>query len=324
MIKELETSEYELWDKLVANSSQGTLFHKSYWLNASGMRFRIYGYFRGDELFAGIPITYDVSKFGIRKATHPLLTPYLGIIFKDTNAKYVTRISDEKGIIREFAQKIKNDFDSIAISFPLYFIDLQPFMWEGFSSSVQYTYQIDLSSISEVWDNMESGHRNHIRKSEKDGIYIENNVIFDEAFSLVEKTFERQRKNVEFKSTAYKYNEVLCKKGQCRSFLAKNKEGESIAVIYIVWDEKRSYQLLAGYDSQKTHSGASAACIWSAIKFTKDELGLNQYDFEGSKIEPIEQFFRKFGGTLTPYYSVFWMKPYIKAISYAKKFLKLD
>ena len=43
-----------------------------------------------------------------------------------------------------------------------------------------------------------------------------------------------------------------------------------------------------------------------------EELGLNQFDFEGSRIQPVEQFFRKFGGKLTPYYTVSLTKPSVK------------
>ena len=50
--------------------------------------------------------------------------------------------------------------------------------------------------------------------------------------------------------------------------------------------------------------------MWKAIKFSKEELGLAEFDFEGSMVPQIEQFFRKFGGILTPYYSVVWEKPF--------------
>ena len=101
--------------------------------------------------------------------------------------------------------------------------------------------------------------------------------------------------------------------------MARNKEGKAIAAVYIVWDEKRSYYLLGGYDAEESHHGASALAMWEAIRFTKEELGLKEFDFEGSMVPSIEMFFRKFGGTLTPYYSVRWMKPYVKLALYAKE-----
>jgi len=75
-VRKLETTEYDNWDKFVASSPQGTLFHKSYWLRASGRDFRIYGYFKGEELFAGLPLVCSVSRLGVKNASHPSLTPY--------------------------------------------------------------------------------------------------------------------------------------------------------------------------------------------------------------------------------------------------------
>jgi hypothetical protein len=290
----------------VQESPQGTIFHKSYWLEASGKEFRIYGCFKGQELFAGLPIVCD-SWFGVRRAFHPPLTPYLGVIFREGNAKYVTRISNEKGISRAIAAKITNDFDWIHFNFTPFSTDLQPFIWEGFSSKVRYTYTLKLDDLGTVWKNMDAKRRNDITRAEKDGIYVESSNDFKQMFALVNNTFERQDKELSLaiiKNAAFKYNAVLSQKGLCNSFLAKNKKGKTIATVYIVWDEKRSYYLLGGYDSQESHHGASAIAMWEAIKFTKTELGLEEFDFEGSMIEPVERFFRAFGGQQRPYFCV--------------------
>ena len=320
----LEQDEYNIWDTFAAKSTQGTIFHKSYWLEASGKEFKIYGYFKGEELIAGVPVVVGDSKLGIKRSLHPPLTPYLGVIFRESQAKYVKRISDEKEISRNIAARIKEDFGFIYFNFAPSFTDLQPFIWEGFSSGVRYTYLLELSDLSDIWNNMDGKKRNHIKRAEKDGIHLESEGDFGQMFALVEKTFERQKKKPSFRPFAYKYNKVLSQKGQCASFVARNKAEEAIASVYIVWDEKRSYQLLAGYDPIKVHSGASALTIWEAIKFTKEELRLNQYDFEGSMLPPVEQFFRKFGGKLTPYYFVTWMKPSVRFLSETKKFFRAE
>jgi len=52
--------------------------------------------------------------------------------------------------------------------------------------------------------------------------------------------------------------------------------------------------------------------MWEAIKFTKNNLSLNEFDFEGSMVPQIEQFFRKFGGHLIPCYTTVWCKPYLE------------
>jgi len=319
-IRILGDAEYDMWDKFIADSPKGVIFHKSYWLKASDKEFRIYGCFKGNELFAGLPIVCS-SRFGIKNAYHPPLTPYLGVIFGDSEAKYVTRISDEKEISRAIAYRLKEDFDFIHFNFTPFSTDLQPFIWEGFSSGVRYTYLLRLDNLGDVWQGMDAKRRNDITRAKKDGIYVERSGDFEQTFALVEKTFERQDKDAIFKSVAFKYNEVLSEKKQCSSFLARNKEGRVIATVYIVWDEKRSYYLLGGYDSKESHHGASAIAMWEAIKFTKKELGLSEFDFEGSMIKPVERFFRGFGGRQTPYFCVSKdsRNPLIKAATNARQ-----
>ena len=78
-----------------------------------------------------------------------------------------------------------------------------------------------------------------------------------------------------------------------------------------------SYYILGGYDVDERHHGASAIAMWEAIKFTKEELGLNQFDFEGSMVQQIERFFRKYGGKLTPY-TVSWTKPSVRLLRVAR------
>jgi len=311
----LENSEYKTWDEFVDNSPQGTLFHKSYWLEASGRKFLVYGCFKGGQLVAGIPVVCK-SKFGVRYASHPQLTPYLGIVFKpDHDLKYVSRISDQKQISREISKRLKEDFSSIKISFAPFPVDLQPFIWEGFTANVSYTYLLSIDDLELVWKNMDKKRRNDIRRAEEDGIYVETSSNFNEIFSLVEKTLRRQKGKVD-RQIASKYNETLSERNQCKSLLAKNKRGDIIAGAYTVWDNKRAYYLLGGFDPEKSQRGASAIAVWEAIKFTKKELGLNEFDFEGSMIPEVEQFFREFGGKLTPRYSVIWRKPHMKLLSF--------
>ncbi len=43
-------------------------------------------------------------------------------------------------------------------------------------------------------------------------------------------------------------------------------------------------------------------CLWQAIQFASTVT--RQFDFEGSMIQPIERFFRAFGGQQTAYHNV--------------------
>ena len=150
-VRPLTEDEWSLWDDFVDESPRGTLFHKSFWLEASGGRFVIYGYFRGKELYAGIPLSYRL-RLGIKVASQPNLTPYSGVLFKERDAKYVSKLSAEKEASRKIAQRLKSDFPLVHFGFSPGPVDLQPFIWEGFSPSIMYTYIIQPNKgLEDVW-----------------------------------------------------------------------------------------------------------------------------------------------------------------------------
>jgi len=318
-LRELKPEEYKLWDKLVMESESGTIFHTTTWLQATGEQYRIYGYFKGDTLYSGIPIIYKQSGLRTSYAYHPPLTPYLGVIFKDGKEKYITELSNKKQVYEEIAGILKKDFDSIYIKFTPYFVDLQPFILEGYSVDVRYTYILNIDNLQEVWNEMSPKRRNNINKAKKEGITVEGGGNFDDIFSMQQKSFERQGKVLGFREVASRYHNILSEKGKCKLFLARNINVEPIAGVYIIWDNKRSYYILGGYDYEKSHHGALVLALWEAIKFTCEKLGLKQFDFEGSMIPAVEKFFRKFGGILTPYYTVTWQNKKFRVINFTGK-----
>ena len=109
MVRMLKSSEYADWDSFVMQSPQGSIFALSDWLQCSSEKPVIYGCFRGSELVAGLPFVSRISKLGFRVGTHPLLTPYLGVLFKKNTGKYVSKISGEKETSRTIAKKLKEE-----------------------------------------------------------------------------------------------------------------------------------------------------------------------------------------------------------------------
>jgi len=317
-IRMLKREEYKKWDRLVDYCSAGTIFHKSYLLKIFDNAY-IYGVFlKNGELIGGFPIVF-ISKFGIRMLKNPPLIPYLGLILKDKikdHEKYISRLSREKEVAMSIAKIIKRNHHYIDIIFPPFGeFDLQPFIWENFSTNIQYTYILDLTKdLEEIWNEMSKKQRNAIRKAEKDGIVVELSNNIDEILQLATKTFQKQGKKLKFKSLALKYHENLLKRDQCKAFISKDKDGIAIAGVYIVYDKRRAYYLIGGHDPDRSHYGATALALWEAIKFAKNTLELIEFDFEGSMIPQIERFFRGFGGKLKPIFRIKFAKHILKLI----------
>ena len=289
-------------------SPQGTLFHTTLWLEASGVPFRLLGCFRGGEMHGGCAI----GIIGHRTAgrPYPSLTPYLGVLYPSYDAKYVTEISNNKEIGSAFAAFLKSEFDGVAdLAFSPEVVDLQPFIWQGFSTELRYTYRLSLTNLETVLDNMDAGRRRNLVSAEKQGVQIEAGADFGEIVRLSEKSFERQSLVSSHGQAVNRFEAALRRAGRCRGFLARSKEGEILGAVWIAWDDKRAYYLLGGYDHSAKSNNAVALAMWRAIQFTATDLKLTEFDFEGSAIPAVERFFRKFGGTLTPYHCIRYWRP---------------
>ena len=306
-IRALQPSEFARWDDFVRQSPQGTLFHSTLWLEAARAPFRLYGYFRGADLRGGFAIGDSGGRAA--QSPHSALTAYLGILFPKPDAKYVTTLSTNKEISAAFASFLKSDFDWVQVRFPPEVVDLQPFLWAGWQGYVRYTYRLAVHDLDAVLDNMDGARRRNLRTAEKRGITVENEAPFAHVMALCEKSFHRQGLTATFRDAAVNFEAALRKGDRCRGFLARDRGGRPLGAVWIVWDEKRAYYLIGGYDAAANSSDAVALAMWRAIQFTAETLNLPEFDFEGSMIPAVERFFRKFGGRLLPTYAVTYQKP---------------
>ena len=74
------------------------------------------------------------------------------------------------------------------------------------------------------------------------------------------------------------------------------------AACYIVWDQQAAYYLIGARDEQFANRGAMSLLIWEAIR--RASAVTKAFDFEGSMIEPVERYFRSFGGRQVLYLRV--------------------
>lgn len=307
-VTRLEKKDYEDWDEFVKKSPQGTLFHTIYWHEKTSSDFEVYNCFKGEELIGGVPVPY--SELGGLKVVHPpRLTPYGGPIFNISSSKYVSKLSTQKKVSSAIIKKLKEDFACVYNwAFSPQLTDLQPFMWKGFNVDVNFTYILPLDNLAKIWQEMDKKRRNDIRKSEEN-LHVEAIDKFEEMYKLVEKTFTRKEGfRAKSKSFLIELHKTLREKNRCKTFLSKDEKGNPMAGVYIVWDNEKAYELLSGFDPEKASRGANPLAVWESIKFAKEELGLNYYDFEGSSIPGVEKYYRYFGGKLTPKYQVSWSK----------------
>ena len=307
-IRELEKKDYDAWDKFVDDTIGGTIFHKSYWLKSTDLPFKIVGIFNKERLEAGFTLSVQKNKIRQEVIVNPYLTPYCGLIYRKEEIGNARRISKCKEISNILINYTTQRYKNISLKMSPAINDLQPFIWSSFKINLCYTYILGISDLNACWTKYFSSIiRRNIKKAQKDGLYIKLKEDFEDVLLLSTKTFERQNMSNKAKKLrrygAPLFNE-LKNRGLCRNFVCYDSDDKPIGCSFIVWDTKRCYYLMGGYDHEKSHPSASTLAMWEAIQFASKDLGLREFDFEGSMLEPVERFFRSFGGTLTPYYQV--------------------
>lgn len=246
-------------------------------------------------------LPYFLKKKGpFQLVTMPLMTKHMGpyLIPEKRQLKYshvlfeqlISQLPKTDYFIQDFHPSIKNWL---------------PFHWNAFKQTTRYTYVLDdLKNLEKVYEKFNRNIRRNIRKAEKN-LKITDDFSIETFFDINKESFDRQGLSIFYTlDFLKKYDAVLAQRKARKIFFAVNEHGQIHAASYLIWDQNRSYYHLAGESSKFRGNGASILLTWEAIKFTKNELGLEIFDFEGSMLKPIEAIRRQFGAKQEPYFRV--------------------
>ena len=314
----LQSQEFNNWNDFVDKSPQGSLFCKTWYLKALGTDFEILVIEENMLIKAGIVLARNF----MNSYSNPMFDKYLGVIFAfepKVTQKIISKQYKMLSIIVEEVKKIKS-FDYY---FHPNFKNWIPFFWKDFAQQTRYTYRINYSgkSLEDIYSCFHSNLKNDINFAKKNDIYIKMNTPIDSFFNIINKTFLRQGSKAPFnKDKIRNYINELSEVNHFRSFSAQDIEGNILAVCGIVFDTKSSFLIFNGIDIEKHIRGANTMMIYKSIKFFQERC--MYYDFEGSMLPGVEQFYRRFGGELTPYMRI-WNDNFINYLKIrAKKIVK--
>ena len=98
----LKKSDYQKWDKLVDNSNEGTIFHKTAYLNTLNIDYTLLYVIKGNNPIAGISIALNSKNK--KKLTLPDYLIYNGLIFfdYDTNKSNISKTHSSQFAITDF------------------------------------------------------------------------------------------------------------------------------------------------------------------------------------------------------------------------------
>jgi lipid II:glycine glycyltransferase (peptidoglycan interpeptide bridge formation enzyme) len=234
--------------------------------------------------------------------TVPPLTPYMGPwIHYPEGQKEATRLSYEKKLMEELIDQLPKTDKFIQYFHPA-ITNWLPFYWHDFQQSTRYTYVIDdLTDSKALYQNLQGNIRREISKAEKSLSISECDTV-SVLHELKEKDYQAKGQEINY-SSAY-FNRVYAKlkeKEACKAWVA-SENGKPVASLLLAWDADSAYYLAGAVDPKNKNTGAMSLLMWTAIQFSAGVT--NQFNFEGSMVEPIERFFRSFGAKQTPYFEI--------------------
>lgn len=305
-IREIESSEYKLWDSLVEKSPQGTVFHTSDWLtvcsNSLNEKLKIYAFFENEKLIGGCPIFFHKLKhiFSIASSSCSM-TPYCGLLWEKNPTDHVRKQEKtQNDCILYFCEILKKQkIDFISLSNSPDFIDIRPFIWNSWHGSIRYTYYLDLNNMK-----LSTDARRNIKKAIQNEIIIEQSNDIESYYNLFKETFSRQGLNPPAsKDFINDIFNMLHSSSKGEMWIAKTKEGELVAAEIFVFDRKMPHRWTAATSTKLRNTGAYILLLNTVFNNFK-ERGYNEVNLMAANTPQLSEFITGFNPNLVPYYKV--------------------
>lgn len=245
------------------------------------------------------------KKLGLTLIRNPLLTPYLGpLFFIPQNLSDKKKEQQEEKLLSQLFQQLPK-WDFMEIRCVPGFNQFLVFHQNDINHSQRITYYIDLSLEEKtLWEQIAGKQRYAIRQAEEELHIADASKEYETFYSFHKETLESKGQKYPYTKVFFKKLFTAAqKKNVSHITMAVNEQGETVAMLFAVYDAEKMYLLLTTKNKLIQHNGGAALLIWDAIKKAKN-LGLKIFDFEGSMDKGIEQFFRSFGGERKIYLQV--------------------
>ena len=256
------------------------------------------------EIRAAMPY-YPVKKYGFNFLLQPQLTPYLGpLLFYPPDLKKNTSLySFQNRHLNALIQKLPHNTVYQQFSFTPAVDNWYPFYLNGYRQSTRYTFILkNIKNHEEVFAGFSNTVKRQIGKAQK-SITVTGEDDICSVFGLLTNSNQKEKLKLGLGRSKLKaLDHELKKRGQRKILIARDRQNQLVAGLYLVWDKRQAYLLALGSDYGKEQYHAPKLLIWEAIKTASAYVDV--FDFEGSMIPGVERLYRNFGGVKTPYFEV--------------------
>lgn len=272
----------------------------------------------GDEVVARLP--YVLKKGSL---VMPPLTQTLGPWMKPEYRKFQpgnTQLSKQKELIAALLEQLP-PHKGFHMTFDSANDYILPYRWLGYRYEPEFSYRLsELSDLDTLYTNLNKTAKKNIKYARNKTTLAEHPAA-EMLLYLLDKTFEAQgRKWPHDREMTRQIIEEATENGHGKLIVAQDGKGNLHSGAFLIYDETVCYYLLGGSDSAFRSSGAQSLVLWEAIRFAA--CVSKAFDFEGSNVEGIENFFRQFGGNRVTNYVVIRQSFFADCMEMAKPRIK--
>lgn len=288
------TGQYEEWNELAALDEAGSVYHDARWLvavsEASGDELVLLGFYDGERLVGGLPFQVR-RRAGLTMARRAFATPYSGLLRspgldEETLGKLIAAVETAVGKYSQFAMALA---PSAA----------PPVFGRGWRRVERVTWLIALEDEGEMWTGLGHALQKKIRRTARRGIRVTDDGGPEAFYGLYGSTFARRGLRPPFSRDSFqRMIRRLVNDGIGRVYMA-TVEGRPCAARLVLFDQRRAYCALSGFDPSLAHLRAGDCLMWEvmrSVSATRDQL-----DLVGANLTGIGEYKQKFRGVLCPY-----------------------
>lgn len=255
---------------------------------------------KGNRIVGAMPYVTKQNLI-FKQITLPVFTPYLGPIFNPPTDLAVKNLDafKTKTTLELISQLPK--VDRFATQCDFEFKNWLPFHWNGFKQRTKYSYILDTKAdLDLLQNNLGANIKKDLKKASEITITVADDC--QHIIGIVQTDYSRKNQPQFFRPEQFKNIFQSFKDSKQVVVFNASQNNDVIASIAVAFDMQYAHYILGGVNYSHRNSGVMSKLLWTAIQEAKQRKVA--FNFEGSMHQGIGQYFKSFGGTLTPYHQI--------------------
>jgi hypothetical protein len=300
----LADADYEAWNRLVADSAEGSPYSTSRYLaalcEATGGGFRILAVERAGELQGGVALYEERLPVGTRVSSRALLY-YNGVVLRPQATSYPSQRSARQTEVVAALERALARAGYVAVSLKNRspFHDARVFLAQGWSVAPSYTYVVPLGDLAQLWKRVEQNLRRLVGRCEREQVRLSEDDDFDSFFHLHRLALERRGRSPYLPGPAFRrFFDRLKACGWAHLYHARLPDGRSVSSqLVLTGPHAVSHTVGAAADAEHLRLGATAFLRWKVFEDLA-RRGCSANDLTDAAPGPVTHFKSQLGGDL--------------------------